>query len=543
MKPPSDPNEKIGTGQQLSSALAEFEGMDVCMLGLLAEGKIVYANPAACDLFGCPKECLLGQAFQVIAPTIAGDAWTSFWAGVDRNGGGGLPAQIAVRRHNHEEIMVKCRALRLQAAEGAGCVIFLSRADAEPKVAIDIEAHRHQLVQILEALNNPVVSLNERHEITYLNRAACRQFLTTLHEAVGKTAFDFFPRKHAEAIWKMEQQVLDTGRTETYAGDAYLQSRFGGPAVFLPFTDPRSSEKRILIVVENGSEPFLFPELKLQNGALAETRTGPADLRRNVNEGALGIYLKDADNEILWVNRSYADMLGFEPQDLVGKRVDDVVNDPELITRLRQEDETVLRTGRPLLGLVKQPRPDQPKLVRIDKLPYFDRSGNVTGIIGLAVELPAPPQEAEAVREELVATSRRLEDTETALRVVLDQREKDAAQNKEKLGERVKSLVLPYLENLRQTKLNKNQQAYVELIEENLKSFYDANYAKLSGPEYKLSPTELKVAQLVRDGKTNKEIAKLMHLSKSTILTHRHHVRVKLGIRNKKVNLRSLLNT
>jgi len=83
----------------------------------------------------------------------------------------------------------------------------------------------------------------------------------------------------------------------------------------------------------------------------------------------------------------------------------------------------------------------------------------------------------------------------------------------------------------------------LQLIEENLKSFYDANYAKLSGPEYKLSPTELKVAQMVRDGKTNKEIAKLMHLSKSTILTHRHHVRAKLGIRNKKVNLRSLLNT
>ena len=103
--------------------------------------------------------------------------------------------------------------------------------------------------------------------------------------------------------------------------------------------------------------------------------------------------------------------------------------------------------------------------------------------------------------------------------------------------------MLPYLENLKQTKLNHNQCEYVDLIEENLKSFYDASYAKLAAPEYKLSPTELKVAQLVRDGKTNKEIATLMNLSKSTILTHRHHVRAKLGIRNKKVNLRSLLNS
>jgi len=53
----------------------------------------------------------------------------------------------------------------------------------------------------------------------------------------------------------------------------------------------------------------------------------------------------------------------------------------------------------------------------------------------------------------------------------------------------------------------------------------------------------LKVAQLIRDGKANKEIAQLLHLSKSTILTHRHHIRVKLGIKNKKVNLRSVLNS
>ena len=100
-----------------------------------------------------------------------------------------------------------------------------------------------------------------------------------------------------------------------------------------------------------------------------------------------------------------------------------------------------------------------------------------------------------------------------------------------------------YLESLKQANLKPDQIEYIDLIENNLKNFYDPNYAKLAAPEYKLSPTELKVAQLVRDGKTNKEIAKMLHLSKSTILTHRHHVRVKLGIRNKKVNLRSLLKS
>jgi DNA-binding CsgD family transcriptional regulator len=152
------------------------------------------------------------------------------------------------------------------------------------------------------------------------------------------------------------------------------------------------------------------------------------------------------------------------------------------------------------------------------------------------VEIDEPPIEADELQA-------KLSETETALRVLLEHREKDVSLTKEKLADKIKTLVMPYLTNLKQTSVQPDQLEYIELIEENLKNFYDPSYAKLSAPEYKLSPNELKVAQLVRDGKTNKEIAKMLHLSKSTILTHRHHIRVKLGIRNKKVNLCSMLKS
>lgn len=203
----------------------------------------------------------------------------------------------------------------------------------------------------------------------------------------------------------------------------------------------------------------------------------------------------------------------------------------------------VYANGQPLLTLWKRPVRGENKFHRVDKLPFTDRNRKIQGIIGLVVETDDPPKEVQNLNEKLASTSLKLEETETALRVLLEHREKDAALTKEKLGERVKTLVLPYLENLKQTPMQKDQLEYVHLIEEHLKNFYDPNYAKLSAPEYRLSPTELKVSQLVRDGKTNKEIAKLLHLSKSTILTHRHHIRVKLGIKNKKVNLRSLLKS
>ena len=60
---------------------------------------------------------------------------------------------------------------------------------------------------------------------------------------------------------------------------------------------------------------------------------------------------------------------------------------------------------------------------------------------------------------------------------------------------------------------------------------------EFSKTNLKLTPAEIQVTNLVRQGKTTKEIAEFMNLAISTIDFHRSNIREKLGIKNKKINL------
>ena len=57
----------------------------------------------------------------------------------------------------------------------------------------------------------------------------------------------------------------------------------------------------------------------------------------------------------------------------------------------------------------------------------------------------------------------------------------------------------------------------------------------------KLSPMEIKVADLIRQGKVSKEIAKEFNLTVRSVEVHRYHMRKKLGLGKMKTNLQRYL--
>jgi DNA-binding CsgD family transcriptional regulator len=134
-----------------------------------------------------------------------------------------------------------------------------------------------------------------------------------------------------------------------------------------------------------------------------------------------------------------------------------------------------------------------------------------------------------------------LEEANAALKVLLKRREEDKKELEEKVLFNMKELAEPYLEKLRKTGLNGRQQAFLEILESNLNEIISPFPRSLYFSYLNLTPAEMQIAALIRHGQTTKEIANLLNLSSRTVETHRKNIRKKLGLKDKKANLRTKL--
>jgi DNA-binding CsgD family transcriptional regulator len=134
-----------------------------------------------------------------------------------------------------------------------------------------------------------------------------------------------------------------------------------------------------------------------------------------------------------------------------------------------------------------------------------------------------------------------LEEANTALKVLLRQREDHKVDVEERVLNNLKQIVMPSIETLKASGLNKNQMDYVNVLVTNLKDLVSPFTQKLSSQYLDLTPKEIQVANLVKEGKTTKEIAQLLNVTPNAVVFHRYNIRKKLGLKNKKANLRSYL--
>ena len=253
--------------------------------------------------------------------------------------------------------------------------------------------------------------------------------------------------------------------------------------------------------------------------------------KKAFEHSALGMAIFDPGGRFQEANASFCGLVGYSEARLLDMNVLD-------ITQAEDREISQKRLGQALDGELQYFWLDQ-RYIHADghEVWCYISCTLLRGADGAPLYFVAHVQDLS----ERIKFREQLKETNTALKVLLDHRERDQAEKAREMLTALENLVFPYLEKLRTTPLDREQRIYLELIQDNLKDLASPMAHSLVAMEKRLTPTEFQVADLVRRGKTSQEIGALLRMSDAAVFFHRNNIRKKLGLRHSRVNLRSHL--
>ena len=320
---------------------------------------------------------------------------------------------------------------------------------------------------------------------------------------------------------------------------------------------------------------------KLGLAFLCANREWSCLLAMVIEESTEGVAVIDLNGNIQYVNKAFAAIHGYRPNNLIGKHIS-IFHAPDQMPAVRESIEQIKKTGLST-GEIWHSRKDGsafPTLMQNTILK--DEKGRAVGMIGTIRDISDLKQaqkelseyrnqlenmvkkktielqkanktmrkhlkEKEKIAKELQKFSVILEEQKAAverknitLQEILEQLHREKKQIKKDVIANVENMIIPVIQRIKIGSNKKEKREFV-ILEQELKNLTSSFGRTVSDKKLRLTPREIEICDMIRNGLTSNEIARLLYLSSKTVDGHRNRIRNKLGIRNKKYNLASVL--
>jgi len=260
-------------------------------------------------------------------------------------------------------------------------------------------------------------------------------------------------------------------------------------------------------------------------------RTSEERYRIFIDSTSDGVFLKDEQLRYTIVNKQLRTFFKKDEGEIIGKTDFDLRSKKDA-EKAHQADKKSLRAS----SIVITEDTVNDRVYEIRRFAVKLGKNNM-GIGGFVRDVT----KRKRAEEDLKTKTLNLEEVNAALKVLLRQRDKDKSEMEDKILNNVKKLVLPYIERLKGKQVDEETKVYLGVIETNLQNILSPFVQKLSSRYSQFTPTEIRVANLIREGKTIKEIAVISGISENAVNHHRQSIRNKLGLNRQKINLRTHL--
>jgi two-component system sensor histidine kinase/response regulator len=257
------------------------------------------------------------------------------------------------------------------------------------------------------------------------------------------------------------------------------------------------------------------------------------------------IWETDADGFFTYASPHVFDILGYSPTEVVGKQLTDFMP-PKEARRVKRSLRRLNREGRPIRAFESFciHKHGHPVYRETNGIPFFGHDGKLLGYRGSDRDISEQKRivdELRARKGELENKTNRLEEVNTTLNVLLQQREKDKGNLQRATLSNIKRLVMPYVQKLQKSRLTDSQAMILDVLATNLKEIASSYMEDITLQHFQFTTRELEVISLIKAGKTTREIGALLGLGKAAIDSYRNHIRKKLGLNKRKVNLQAYL--
>jgi DNA-binding CsgD family transcriptional regulator len=138
--------------------------------------------------------------------------------------------------------------------------------------------------------------------------------------------------------------------------------------------------------------------------------------------------------------------------------------------------------------------------------------------------------------EELATTRKALQEAKAALRGILSQINEERAEIGRSINANVEKALLPQLQVLAR-QASSHQKQCLTLLQKGLTELTDPFTRRISSACRDLTPTEIEICSLIRNGLSTKEIARVRQVTPATVFKQRESIRRKLSISGTNTNL------
>ncbi len=254
--------------------------------------------------------------------------------------------------------------------------------------------------------------------------------------------------------------------------------------------------------------------------------------------GDMAISIMDLDLNILIHNRAAAKLYDCTSDRLIGNNAASLYKNNDNLKQFERAVTLADKEGRHEF-VMKQPTMGTNRYLATTLFCIRNEENIKTGFGLISQDIT----EQKTTVLELEQKKKEAEDANIALKVMLDQHTRTKESVEEQISIKLQELVNPYLDLLRQSAVNEKQTETIRIIAAHIDSITHQFSPKARKIMLKLSPRETMIADLVRQGKTSKDISEILHISLRTVETYRNNLRKKLGINKKKISLRTYLIT